>query len=729
VTTIELNLRHFTVEVDDDGVAVVTIDRAGESVNSLAPELTEDLLAIIERCETDDQIIGLVVVSGKQDSFIVGADVRWLETLESPEQAKAEMAIAHDVFARLEALTTERGKPVVAAIHGACLGGGLEIAMACSERVSSDDSAVTQFGQPEIRLGLIPGVGGTQRLPRLVGITTSLDLILTGRSLRPRKARAVGLVDEVCPKEVLVDVARRRVRDSARDGAAQPGRTQRVKSWLAPSHLQQLALEENPVGRKMLFAKAEERMVQETGGHYPAAPAALAAVRVGVEEGPEAGYAEEIQQFAPLVTSPESIALRSIFTATQQMKHETGVTSDVTPGPVRRVGVIGGGLMGAGIATVNTLNTGAATRIKEIDHAAAGRALAHVAREVSARRKRRRITRGEATAAMHQVTATVDYSGFEHLDLVIEAVFEDLGLKQQILQDVEAATKEDAIFASNTSSIPIADIAAHAKRPEQVIGMHYFSPVEKMPLLEVVVTQATADWVTATCVAFGRAQGKTVIVVNDSPGFYTTRVLIPYMAEFVRLVQEGAKIEDIDDAATAFGFPVGPAVLTDEVGIDVGAKIGPIVAPTLGDRVGDSAPLQRLVAAGYLGRKSGLGYYRYDKGKRGGVDDAVYELLRATDAPAPSQAEIQDRLVYPFLNEAARCLEEGVLMSARDGDVGAIMGLGWSPYTGGPFTWIDTLGVSAVVDRMDQLAAAHGDRFEPAPILRAHAESGAPLRP
>jgi 3-hydroxyacyl-CoA dehydrogenase/enoyl-CoA hydratase/3-hydroxybutyryl-CoA epimerase len=721
-------LDHFSIDIGTDGVAVVSIDRAGESVNSLAPELLSDLSAVLDRCETDDAIVGVVITSAKPNSFIVGADVRWLGTLESAEEAEVAMTRAHQLLHRIEALTAERGKPVIAAIHGACLGGGLEVALACSGRIASDDASVTQFGQPEIKLGLIPGAGGTQRLPRLVGIATGLDLILTGRSLRPHKARSVGLVDEVCPREVLVDVARRRVLQAAAEGPTAVGLAARMKSWLAPAHLSQLALEENPVGRRLLFSKAEERMQAKTRGHYPAAPAALAAVQVGIEEGIDVGYAEEIRQFAPLVISAESKALQSIFSATQEMKRETGVASDTTARMISRVGVVGGGLMGAGIATVNTVNTPVATRIKEVESAAAGRALAHVQREVTTRRKRRRWSAGEAGAAMHRVTTTIDYTGFEHQDLVIEAVFEDLGLKQAILEDVEAVVGDEAIFASNTSSIPITEIAARAKRPEQVIGMHYFSPVEKMPLLEIVVTNSTADWVTATCVAFGHAQGKTVIVVNDSPGFYTTRILIPYLAEFLRLVAEGARIEDIDAAATAFGLPVGPAVLSDEVGIDVGAKIGPIVAETLGERGGDPEPISRMVAAGYLGKKAGRGYYRYEKGKRGHVDDAVYELLGAQPGKSPSTREIQDRLLLPVVNEAARCLEEGVLRSARDGDIGAVMGLGWPPYTGGPFRWLDTLGADEAVKRLDALTTAHGDRFAPADILRGYAESGDTFR-
>lgn len=465
-------------------------------------------------------------------------------------------------------------------------------------------------------------------------------------------------------------------------------------------------------------------MLATTGGHYPAGPAALRAIRVGIDEGQEAGYTEEIRQFGKVAVSPEAKALVSIFVATQAMKHESGVATEAEIRPVSRVGVLGGGLMGGGIAAVNTTNTTATTRIKEVDWTGVSRGLAHVKRTLDAKRKRRRLSRSETKAAMCRVTGTTDFSGFEHLDLVIEAVFEDLSLKQSILDDIEATTGDHTIFASNTSSLPISQIAARSKRPEQVIGMHYFSPVERMPLLEVVTTEQTADWVTATCVDFGQKQGKTVIVVNDGPGFYTTRVVAPYAAEFLHLVMEGALIEDIDAAITAFGMPVGPARLGDEVGIDVLAKIGPVLAPVLGHNALQLEVFDALIADGRYGKKSGRGFYSYQKGKRIGVDQTVYEVLGATPGTSPSPDEIRDRIVLQFVNEAVRCLEGGILQSARDGDIGAIMGLGWPPYTGGPFMYVDTVGADNIVTTMDALADIHGPRFEPAQLLRDHAASG-----
>ena len=728
MTTPTLDLTHFRFEVDDDGVAVVTMDRAGEPVNSLSPELARDMGTVIERCEQPD-VKAVVIASAKPDNFLAGADIRWLQGLTDGATAAEMLHVAHEGYGRIERLHREQGKPVVAAIHGACLGGGLELALACGIRIASNDEKRTQLGQSEVQLGVIPGAGGTQRLPEVVGLTAALDLILTGRSVRPRKALKIGLVDEICPKEVLLDVAKRRAREAIDVPAEEePGGIEKMKSWLAPSHLQQLALEDNPMGRKLVFSKAEEKMLEQTKGNYPAPAAALRVIRVGVEQGREAGFAAEIDEFSRLVTSPEAKALMSIFFASQDLKKDRGIDGDADARPVARVGVLGGGLMGGGIAAVNTTRAKVHTRIKDIDHAGAGRGLAYVRKVLDGQVKRRRMHRRDATRVMHLVTATTDYSGFAAVDLVIEAVFEDLALKQSVLRDVEGIVGEDAIFASNTSSIPITDIAAAAERPDRVIGMHYFSPVEKMPLLEVIVTDNTADWVTATCVAFGKAQGKTVIVVNDGTGFYTTRVLGPYAGEVMHLLQEGVPIEAIDDALVQWGFPVGPVTLSDEVGIDVGAKIAKILEAAFGQRMAAPTGFEALTADDRKGRKNGRGFYRYEDGKKGDVDESVYDVLGVTPGTAMPAETIQDRLVLPFVNEAARCLEEGVLRSARDGDIGAIFGLGFPPFRGGPFHWVDQVGAAEVVARMEALADARGERFTPAEILQRAAKDGTRFR-
>jgi 3-hydroxyacyl-CoA dehydrogenase/enoyl-CoA hydratase/3-hydroxybutyryl-CoA epimerase len=725
----DLELTHFQFTVDDDGVATVLIDRADEPMNTLSPELADDLTTIIERCESDDTIRAVVVGSAKPDNFLAGADIRWLQSTKDGDTAVAMLKMAHEGFGRLESLHRDRGKPVVAAIHGACLGGGMELALACGIRIASNDERRTQLGQPEVQLGVIPGAGGTQRLPRLVGLAAGLDLILTGRSIRPRRALKMGLVDEVCPKEVLHEVARRRAVEAIGAPADdEPGGLAKVKSWLAPAHLQQLALEENAVGRRMLFAKAEEKMLEQTKGNYPAHAAALRAVKVGTEQGIEAGYLAELDEFGRLVTSPEAKALMSIFFAGQELKKDTGIDGDATPRPVTKVGVLGGGHMGGGIAAVNTTRASVHTRIKEVDDAGVGRGLAYVRKVLDGQVKRRRMHHREADRAMHLVTGTTDYRGFADVDLVIEAVFEDLSLKRSVLQDVEAATGGDTIFASNTSSIPISQIAAAASRPENVIGMHYFSPVEKMPLLEIIVTDQTADWVTRTCVEFGKAQGKTVIVVNDGTGFYTTRVLGPYFGEVMHLLEEGVPIDDIDRAMVQWGFPVGPVTLSDEVGIDVGAKIAKIMEAAFGARMTIPAGFGRLVADDRKGRKNGRGFYRYDDGKKGPVDESVYEVLGVEPTTRMATTEIQERLIMPFINEAARCLEEGILRSARDGDVGAFFGFGFPPFRGGPFHLVDQLGAAAVVDTMERLAERHGDRFAPAEILIDAAKHGTRFR-
>lgn len=725
----DLALTHIRFDITDDGVATALLDREGQDVNSLSPEIAEDLFAVIAEVERNDAIRALVIGSAKRDNFLAGADIRWLQSIEDPDAAVGLLRRAHAGFMRIEQLPTDYGKPVVAAIHGACLGGGLELALACSIRIASNDQRKTQLGQPEVQLGIIPGAGGTQRLPRLIGLAAGLDLILTGRSVRPRSAIKMGLVDEVCPREVLLDVARERAR-SAAEQPVSGGRSGfgTIKRFLAPSHLQQLALEENPVGRRLVFSKAEEKMLEQTKGNYPAPAGALRAIRVGIEQGPAAGYEAELEEFRKLITTPEAKALMSIFFATNELKKDTGIQSDAAPAPVRHVGVLGGGLMGGGIAAVNTTNAQVTTRIKEVDDAAVGRGLAYVQKVVDKAVKRHRIERRDAPRAMQLVTGTTDWSGFENVELVIEAVFEDLELKRSMVAAVEANTGEGTVFASNTSSIPISLIAAGAARPENIVGMHYFSPVEKMPLLEVIVTDKTADWVTATAVAFGKRQGKTVIVVNDGTGFYTSRIIAPYMNEVGWLLEEGARIEAIDAAMVNWGFPVGPVQLTDEVGIDVGAKVGKVMADAFGSRFTAAGGFASLVADDRKGRKNGRGFYRYENGERKGVDESVYEVLGISTRHDLPVTEIQDRLALQMVNEAAHCLQEGILRSARDGDIGAIFGLGFPPFTGGPFSYVDRVGAGVIVDRMSRFAESHGDRWQPAQILVDHAANGTRFR-
>lgn len=703
-----MTLTHFRLDLASDGVATVTMDRAGDEINTLDPALMDDFEAVLARIEEDAAIVAVVLTSAKEDNFLAGANIKWFSELTDASVATEAIRQGHALFDRLERVHTELRKPVVAAIHGACLGGGNELALACSQRIATDHPK-TKLGQPEVQLGLLPAGGGTQRLPALIGIGPALELILTGRTITARRARRLGLVDEAVPPSMLTEIARRRAYEAIN---APPAKMRGVRSWLTPAGMQRLALETNPLGQGVLFKQARQKVRAETKGHLPAPERALEAVQIGIQEGRRAGLDAEARFFGELVTSSESQALRSIFFATRSRPSTEGARH------VDKVGVLGGGLMGGGIAAVSTLRARSRVRIKEIDTAGIGRALAHVSKAVGERVEKRRLTDFEGEQAMLRLTGTTDWSGFGDVDLVIEAVFEDLALKQTILKEVEAVVPSGTTLASNTSSLPIEALASTASRPENVVGMHYFSPVEKMPLLEVIVTDQTSKEAEATAVAFGHRQGKTVIVVGDGTGFYTTRILGPYTAEAFHLLAEGASVEDIDGAMEAWGFPVGPLRLADEVGIDVGAKISGILVGAFGERMAGPDIMGGLVTSDRRGRKNRRGFYSYDAaGKRGGVDQSVYTDLGVSPRGSTSRAEIQDRLSLALINEAARCLEEGILRTAADGDIGAVMGIGFPPFRGGPFFWIDQVGAPEIVRRLGELARRHGPRFEPASIL------------
>ncbi|MCC6245582.1 MAG: fatty acid oxidation complex subunit alpha FadJ, partial [Gemmatimonadaceae bacterium] len=485
-------------------------------------------------------------------------------------------------------------------------------------------------------------------------------------------------------------------------------------------------LEENSLGRRIVFKKARDGVMKKTKGRYPAPLAAIDAIQRGYTDGFDAGLKEEAERFGTLTVSPESHALVSLFFATTALKKDTGLPDGVhaTPRAIHKVGVLGAGFMGAGITTV-AVQAGSLVRLKDesAERLASGwRAVRDVVRE---RVRKRQITRVQMDDTMSRIGVTTNYSGFANTQLVIEAVFEDLAVKQQVVREIDAVAPS-VIIASNTSTIPIRDIAAVAQRPDRVVGMHFFSPVEKMPLLEVIVTPQTSAETTATAVHYGRQLGKTVIVVRDGPGFYVNRILAPYLNEAGTLLDEGVSIEAIDDALTSFGFPVGPITLLDEVGLDIAGKSAPILAEAFGARMQPSRALRRVIESGRLGRKSKRGFYRYDdSGKRLGPDHEVYALsVNGSSRRTMDAAEIQRRTVLPMLNEAVRCLDEGVIRSARDGDIGAVFGIGFPPFLGGPFRFIDANGAAAIVEQLMALDAKSPGRFAPSDRLRDMAAQG-----
>jgi len=709
----------FRTEIRDD-VAIVTFDLPGEPVNTLSPAVGAEFAEELERLGTNDAVKAVVFASAKQD-FVVGADVRWLGSLRTAADGERASREAQHGFDRLAFFP----KPVVAAIHGACLGGGLEWALACRGRVASD-APRTQLGLPEVQLGLLPGAGGTQRLPRLIGVQAALDLVLTGKGVRAARARKLGLVDEVVSQAILIDVAI----EHARALVSGAGRPHGGPHRSPRETVTRAALEGNPLGRRLLFAEARKQLLRKTGGHYPAPERALEVVREGLDRGFEAGQRAEARAFGDLLMTDVSARLRELFFATTALKKDSGVDGSAEARPVHKVAVLGGGLMGGGIAFVTAEKAELPVRIKERDDASAGRALSHVRGLLDQRVRRRRLDRRALERILARVTTTTsDLSGFHRADVVIEAVFEDLALKRRMLAEVEAATPDGTIFASNTSSIPIARLSEGSRRPGNVIGMHYFSPVERMPLLEVITHRGTDPSVVATCVQLGKKQGKTVIVVRDGPGFYTSRVLAPYLNEAAHLLVEGAEIAAVDGALRAYGFPVGPFQLLDEVGIDVGEKVSHVLHDAFGERMTPPGTMSVLVKEGRLGRKAKKGFYRYDvKGKP--VDPSVYAALPggATRVAFPAE-ELAERPVLLFLNEAIRCLEEGILRSARDGDIGAVFGLGFPPFRGGPFRAADAMGPAELLRRLEHWRERKGARFEPAPLLRRMAERGERFHP
>jgi 3-hydroxyacyl-CoA dehydrogenase/enoyl-CoA hydratase/3-hydroxybutyryl-CoA epimerase len=716
MTATDTTPRAITMQVED-GIAVLTFDLAGSPVNVLSVAAQNELRDAFATIQRDPAITAAVLLSGKRENFIAGADIEAFLSFRTPDDAQQACRQGHADFQAMA-----DGKPVVCAIHGGCLGGGTELALAAHWRIATD-SPKTAISLPEVQLGLIPGAGGTQRLPALIGLQAALDMILTGKTVRAKKALQLGLVDEMVHPSILRRVAVQRAQELAAG-------TRRHEA--KPKGASEMLLDENPIGRAIVFRKAKEGVLAKTKGLYPAPLAALDAVAAGYSSDGD-GYQTEARLFGELAMTPESQELVFLFFATTALKRDMGVddVADLPKAlPVSRLGILGAGFMGAGIASVAS-PAGTIVRLKDADVTRVGKGLAAVREVMREKLVKKQVTRPQFDDLMLSVSGATDYTGFGNADLVIEAVFEDLQVKHQVLREIEAVVPPRAIVASNTSTIPIARIASASVRPERVLGMHFFSPVHKMPLLEIITHPGNDRQVVVSAVAYGRKLGKTVIVVRDGPGFYANRVLSPYVNAAGLMLDEGVSIEAIDEALVKFGFPVGPITLVDEVGLDVATKAGAIVAEAFGARMAPNESIQRVIRAGRLGRKGKRGFYEYDDaGKKGGVDSSVYELLptgqKRTSEPA---ARIVQRCVYAMLNEAVLCLEDGILRSPRDGDIGAVFGIGFPPFRGGPFRFIDRTGADAVVATLDALEREFPGRYQAAPMLREMASRGGRFYP
>lgn len=701
-------------------IAVITFDDPTNKVNTLHSRLTPEFEAMLSRIQADSTCRGVVIISGKESCFVAGADIEELSTAPDAQAVEQLSRKGQALFATLDAFPI----PVVAAIHGACLGGGLELALACDYRIATTAPS-TVLGLPEVMLGLLPGAGGTQRLPQLVGIQAALQMMLAGNSLRPEKAYRMGLVDYLTIPQGLKVVAVQAARDLA-DKKLQPKRRK-------PSGLMGL-LEKYPIGQNFIFNQARKMVEKKTKGLYPAPLAIIDVIRTGLQSGKTAGYAKESREFSLLSQTTVSKSLISLYYGQNELKKNRYGTP---PHKATHIGVVGGGLMGSGIALVS-IQKNFQVRLKDLNQESIGNSKKYVWKELEQKVKRRSLSPCESTQIFSRFMTQLDFHQFKSMDVVIEAVFEDLTLKHRVLQEVEANTSDSCIFASNTSALPIAKIASVSKRPENVVGMHYFSPVHKMPLLEVIVTDKTSDAAAAIAVDVGIRQGKTVIVVKDGPGFYTTRILAPFMDEAALLCQEGMAFDSLDRIMQKFGYPVGPITLMDEVGLDVALHVAEDLKAALGPRVSsqDPAALHELLAQKCFGRKSGKGFYLYDtpnllkkmlSRKKGKAANplAVKALQKKKQGVAPKDFDhIASRMTLRMVNEAVYCLQEGILSRPVDGDIGAVFGLGFPPIHGGPFRYVDTMGVSKAVDQLHRLRDQYGMRFEPAPLLVEMAQNG-----
>ena len=697
-TAKEIGLAHH---IDSDGIAHVVFGRPGGKVNLLTPEILTTLDRLLGEWRGREEIRGVVFESRTPGMFIAGMDVEEIAAVTDAFRAAEAARFGQAVFQKIADLT----RPSVCAIGGVCLGGGTELALACTYRLVSDDPRV-RIGLPEVQLGIIPGFGGTQRLPRLVGLVASLDLILSGRQLDARRARRVGLVDDVVPTAYLEREAVALLKSAPGDRPA------RGRKPLASAVVEKFS----PL-RKLILSKARKKTAAKVRpADYPAPFRGLEAIEAALTHPLQRGLDLEARIVGELVPTRTSKNLIWLFKSQTALKKDAGGIQ-ASPRRIQRAAVLGAGVMGGGIGQL-LADRSIPVRLKDIDYEAILSALQTASKVWARRVKRRRITPRESRQKMAFIAPSLESTGFRNVDLVIEAVVEKLEVKQKVLAEMEERIGERVVFASNTSSLPISDIAAKALHPERVVGLHFFNPVDRMPLVEIIAGRRSSPEALATVHALALKLGKTPVIVRDSPGFLVNRILMLYMNEALELLGEGVKIAAADTAMTAFGMPMGPFALLDQVGLDTAHHVAGVLESAFGGRIGTSTPvLDAVVSDGKLGAKNQRGFYRYRNGRSTHPDPAIYSLIGAPKPRELPPETLQERMVLAMVNEATVCLEDGVVREPREVDIAMVMGTGYPPFRGGLLRQADSIGIPIVAERLSRLADAHGERFRPSHLL------------
>ncbi len=701
----------ITLEIDSDKIAWLTFDLADARVNLLNSEV----MALLDRrvSELESRIatghpVAIVIASGKPGTFIAGADVTEIETIEDSEDGRRKSTEGQRIFRRLERLTV----PTIAAIDGVCLGGGTELALACDWRVGSDGPA-TRIGLPEIRLGIIPGFGGSVRLPRLVGIQRALKMILTGKSLPADRALEAGLLDRVFRADSF--------RDEVGAFAMQTvlGRAERRERRVA---LRDRMLEGTGPGRRLLFSGARKQALATSKGRYPAPLAAIDVIEKTVGMQIDAALTIEAEALGRMAATAVSKGLVRLFLLGQAAKRALDPEIMSKGREVRKAAVLGAGIMGGGIAELIAAHD-LPVILKDIDQDALDLGLHHAHDLLKKAGERGVFATDEVGLKFALIHGTLTYEKFDEVDLVIEAVVERMPVKQSVLQETEAVLSDHAVFATNTSSLSVTELGRVAAHPERVVGMHFFNPVHRMPLIEIIRTEASSEEALATAFRLVGKLGKTPVLVADRPGFLVNRLLAPYLNETGYLLEGGAGVADIDRALTGFGMPMGPCRLIDEVGFDVAEHVAKEMERAFGPRMQPSPVVGMLKGHGRLGKKNGRGFYAYSNGREKGVDREIARTFGSARADVTSE-EIVDRCLLLLVNEAMHALAEEVVSGSGDLDLAMVLGTGFPPFRGGLLAWADTRGAVSIRDRLAELEEKHGERFAPASMLSELADTG-----